>query len=627
VKLHWIFIVTISAGALAVLASEPQAGFERLAASQTGIVFTNLLADIRSITNRNFLSGSGVAAGDVDGDGRVDLYFCGLDNNNVLYRNLGNWKFEDITSAAGVACPNQDSTGAAFSDVDGDGDLDLLVTGLGAGLRIFQNDGRGKFTERTAEAGVQGKTGGTSMALADVDGDGDLDLYLVNYRPNTLKDIFDAKFRIEYAGNKPVITQLNGVPTTRPELTNRFILSPNGQVLELGEADRLYLNDGRGKFAHAPFTSGRFLDEDGHRFAEPPFDWGLAVIFYDFTGDLAPDIYVCNDFFSPDRIWVNDGHGNFRAINRTALRSTSVFSMGVDFADINHDGFPDFFVTDMLSREHKKRQLQVGEMSPFFSPVGLIDNRPQKSQNTLQLNRGDGTFAEIGWLAGVQASEWSWGPIFLDVDLDGWEDLIISNGNKYDLQNADIAEGIEQLKKLGKLTHAEVLRLLEQFARLESTKPIYRNRRDLTFEDMSEGWGLGGTEISHGMALADLDNDGDQDLVMNNLGVAAGIYQNRATAPRVAVRLKGIPPNTRGIGAKISLVGGPMPQTQEMISAGRYLSSDDPMRVFAAGTDLVNGRIEVTWRNGQRTIVRDVQPNHLYEADQQANSAKATRVF
>lgn len=582
----------------------------------TGILFTNQVADTRSITNRNLLSGSGVAAGDIDGDGLPDLYFCGLDNDNVLYRNLGNWKFQDITASAGVACPNTDATGAVFSDVDGDGDLDLLVNTLGQGTRLFLNDGKGHFTEATKEAGLASTHGSMSMALADVDGDGDLDLYVANFRPNSTKDIPNTQFRVQYIGGKPVITHVNGQPADTPDMTNRFVLGASGTVLELGEADVLYRNDGKGKFTPVSFTDGTFLDEDGQALKEPPFDWGLAVQFYDFNGDGAPDIYVCNDLFTPDRIWLNDGHGKFRAIPRLALRNTSTFSMGVDFADINHDGFVDFFVVDMLSRSHAKRQVQVGEMSPIFSPPGLIDNRPQIAQNTLQLNRGDGTFAEISRYAGVEASEWSWGPIFVDLDLDGWEDIIVSNGQLRDFQNADISAEVDRIKAAKKLSHTEILRLFTMFPGLQSHKVVFRNRHDLTFEEVGQQYGFTTAEISQGMALVDLDNDGDLDLVINNLKEGAGIYRNECSAPRVAVRLNGASPNTRGVGAKIKLIGGPVEQFQEMLSGGRYLSSDDPMRVFAAGTNSGAMRLEVTWRNGKISRIEGVHPNRVYEIDE-----------
>lgn len=585
-------------------------GFTRLQPSETGLAFTNQIADIRAITNRNLLSGSGVALGDVDGDGRCDIYFCGLDNDNRLFRNLGGWKFQDITTGAGVACPDQDSTGAILIDFDADRDLDLLVTGLGTGLRLFRNNGQGQFADHTAEVGLQSRSGSMSIAVADIEGDGDLDLYLVNYRPNTLKDIPNAKFQVEYVRGKPVITQLNGIPTTRPDLTNRFVLTQGGEVLELAEADHLYINDGTGRFTLEPFTSGRFMDEDGKPLESPPLDWGLAATFYDFTGDGAPELYVCNDLFPPDRIWLNDGRGKFRAIPRTAIRSTSAFSMGVDFADIDRDGAADFFVTDMRSRSHLKQHVQVGEMNSMVTPPGLVDIRQQKGQNTLQHNRGDATFAEVSWYAGVESSDWSWGPIFMDVDLDGWEDLLISNGNQYDVQNADVAREIEGLKAANRLNHQELLGLLRKYPRLASQKVIFQNQRDLTFRDQSTAWGFSGEEISQGMALADLDNDGDQDVVINNLFTAAAVYRNDCPAPRVAIRLTGAGKNPAGIGAALNVVGRGVRQTQQMIGGGRYLSGDEALRVFAM--DESGGEIRVKWRNGKTTAIQDAKPNRLY---------------
>jgi enediyne biosynthesis protein E4 len=380
----------------------------------------------------------------------------------------------------------------------------------------------------------------------------------------------------------------------------------------MGEGDHFFINDGAGRFRLEPFTSGRFLDESGKRLESPPLDWGLAAIFYDFNADGAPDLYVCNDLFPPDRIWINDGKGTFRAIGRTAIRSTSTFSMGVDFADIDRDGWPDFFVTDMRSRSHIKQQVQVGEMSSLVTPPGMIEIRQQKGQNTLQRNRGDATFAEISWYAGVESSEWSWGPIFLDVDLDGWDDLLISNGNQYDVQNADVARDIEALKAANRLNHQELLGMLRKYPRLVSQKLVFRNEGNFTFTDRSREWGFTGEEISQGMALADLDNDGDQDVVVNNLFTAAAVYRNETTAPRVAVRLAGVSKNTYGIGAELTLIDGAFAQSQQILGGGRYLSGDDPMRVFAIHPGVQDAKIIVRWRSGLRTVVRDVQPNHIY---------------
>ena len=591
-------------------------GFVRLPASATGVSFTNRLSDERSLGNRNLLSGAGVAAGDMDGDGLCDVYFCGLDSSNVLYRNLGDWKFEDITGKAGVACAGQDSTGAAFADIDGDGDLELLVNSLGGGTRVFRNDGQGRFTEVTAQSGVRTNCGSMSLALADVDGDGDLDLFVANYRPTTIRDRASAKFKVQNINGQPVIVSVDGRPTTAPDLTNRFTLSPSGQIIEAGEVSSFYLNDGRGHFTLVPFTGGTFLDEDGKVLTQPPYDWGLSVRFCDFTGDGAPDIYLCNDLDPPDRIWVNDGQGKFRALPRLAVRHTSSFTMGIDFGDLNRDGHVDFVTVDMISREPRNRKLQIAGLSPIFWPVGAVDIRPQISQNTLHLNRGDGTFAEIAHFAGVEASEWSWHPVLLDVDLDGFEDILVPNGQLRDFQNADLGKIVESAVAAGNASTNQILMLFRRFAGLELPHLIFRNKGDLTFEEVAKAWGFDTIGISQGLALADLDNDGDLDLLVNNLNTAADLYRNDTAAPRVAVRLKGRAPNTRGIGGKIKVLGGPVLQSQEMAAGGRFLSSDDTMRVFAAGSATNRLTLEVTWRNGRRSVIADARPNHLYEIDE-----------
>lgn len=595
--------------------AEGKTGFTRLAGASTGILFTNAMADERGITNRNLLSGSGVALGDVDGDGRCDLYFCGLDRPNALYRNLGDWKFEDITQAAGVACAGQDSTGAVLADIDGDGDLDLLVHSLGNGVRVFQNDGHGRFTEITDQAGLRSKSGGMSLALADVDGDGDLDLYVVNYRATTLMDQPKTRFTINMVDGKPVVAMVDGVPATRPELTNRFVLTPGGSVLELGEADGLYLNDGQGHFQAVPWTGGGFLNEEGKPLTDAPRDWGLSVQFHDVNGDGAPDLYVCNDLFSPDRFWINDGHGRFRAIDRLALRNTSTFSMGIDFGDLNRDGHVDFMIVDMLATGHKDRQTQVSQERPAPTLIGRFDDRPQVWRNTLQINRGDTTFAEVGLAAGVEASNWSWMPLFLDVDLDGYEDILIPNGQMRDFQNVDWSNRIEAERAAKQLTPADIMRMVKMFPDFSTPSIAFRNRGDLTFEEVGARWGFADRGVSQGTAAADLDNDGDLDVVVNKLNEQTGVYRNNTPAPRLAVRLQGPPDNGQGIGARIVVRGGPVEQSQEVIAGGHYLSGSDPLRTFATGSADADLTIEVTWRDGRRSVVSGAKPNRLYEID------------
>ena len=414
--------------------SQGHAGFSLLPPELTGIEFTNVLSDKKAAENQIRLNGSGVALGDVDGDGWTDIYLCGLEADNALYRNLGGWRFTNVTAAAGVACSGQFSTGATFADVDGDGDLDLLVNGIGVGTRLFLNDGHGVFSEAT-HSGLSRRYGAMTSALADVDGDGHLDLYVANYRTTTIRS---TGFAVLNVGGRRMI---------RPEDRDRLEYTADGRVLEQGEPDFLYRSDGGVGFIAQSWTNGTFLDEDGKPLGQPPFDWGLSAMFRDLNGDRAPDLYVCDDFHSPDRVWLNDGQGRFRALPRLALRHTATFSMAVDFADVDRDGLDDIFVADMLSLQHSRRLMQTAGAAPYTWQIGRSDDRPQFDRNTLHLNRGDGTYAEVAWYAGLQASEWTWAALFLDVDLDGYEDLLCSTGNLFDMQDQDAEARIEFLRR------------------------------------------------------------------------------------------------------------------------------------------------------------------------------------
>lgn len=592
-------------------------GFERFSSASTGIHFTNKVDLERSVTNSLRLNGAGVSAGDVDGDGWCDFYFCSVDGGNQLFRNLGNWKFEDITGQAGVACAGQHSAGCLMADVDGDGDLDLLVSSYGKGVRLFLNDGKGRFRD-SEDSGLLRQFGSTSLAMADVDGNGTLDLYVANYATTTLADHPKTRFRIEVLGGKEAVTSVNGMPTTTPELEGRYWVDPASKTLrENGEADFLYLNSGEGKFQAVSWTNGLFRDENGQVLKEKAHDWGLSVMFRDLNGDRAPDFYVCNDFFSPDRIWINDGKGGFQAIKNTALRCTSMSTMGIDFADINRDGFDDFVAVDMLSPEHQRRMTQVVGPKPVASVVGSLNSRPQVKRNTLFLGRGDGDYAEAAQFYGVEASEWSWTPIFIDVDLDGYEDLLVTTGHARDSLNGDVDAEINRRKAGQNLTESQLRNLAKLYPLLKVSNKAYRNVRGERFEEVGREWGFAAVGISHGMCLADLDNDGDLDVVVNNQNEEAGLYRNESSAPRVSVRLKGLAPNTRGIGARIKLLGGAVPeQCQEMICGGRYLSGDDAMRVFAAGSLTNAMRLEVVWRSGKKSVVENVTANQVYELEE-----------
>jgi hypothetical protein len=605
-------------------------GFTLMSPAETGISFTNRVAEDRIVASQILPNGSGVAAGDVDGDGRCDLYFCGLKCGNRLYRNLGNWKFEDITERAGVGLTNLDATGAALVDIDGDGDLDLIVNSIADGTHIFLNDGKGHFTVMP-EVLNPGK-GGTSLALGDFDGDGFLDLYVANYRADSEADRADIKFNLRMVDGHVAVASINGRPLTDPEWTNRFRFQirddGKGTIKfaheELGEPDVLYHNLGGGRFEPVPWTGGAFLDEDGKPLQQAPPDWGLSVMFRDLNGDGKPDLYICNDFSTPDRIWINQGQGRFRALARLAMRQMPLSSMALDIADIDRDGFDDLFVGEMLSRDHHRRLVQRTNLRPEMLPLGVIDNRPQYSRNMVQLNRADGTYEEVAQYLGLEASEWSWTPIFLDVDLDGYEDLLIANGFPRDNMNLDALDATQRVSREQAPSESSRIQMRRMFPPLATANLAFRNLAGLKFVEVGHQWGFDTKAMSQGMCLADLDNDGDMDVVVNRLNGVAGIYRNETSKPRVAVMLKGRPPNTHGIGAKIRVFGGPVPmQSQEIISGGRYLSCDQAMRVFAAGS-LTNAlRIEVDWPSGRRSVVSDAAPNYLYEIDE--NSAQPIR--
>lgn len=558
--------------------------------------------------NANLLNGSGVALGDYDGDGLCDVYFCNLDGVNALFRNLGNWQFTNVTAAAGVACEGQSSTGAVFADVNGDGRLDLLVTSMGGPNACFLNDGQGHFTDVTASAGLTSRLGSTSMALADIDGNGTIDLYVANYGVNSiLRSGGAVSYRM--VNGKPVVTGRNA----------KRIKIIDGMIFELGEPDVLYLNNGQGQFHAVSWTDGTFLEE-GKPLAEAPWDQGLTAIFRDFNGDGSPDLYVCNDASTPDHFWINDGHGRFHALNSLAQRQTSYFSMSADSADFDRDGATDLFVLDMLSRDHRLRMRQMSQMHAQPRRIGEIPDQPQFRRNTLFHARGDGTFAEIAQFSGVDASEWSWSIVFLDVDLDGWEDALIGNGFAYDMDDLDTRD---RVRSLGRVSVAESRRNVLLYPRLETPSVAFRNQHDLTFREVGREWGWDSKQVCNGIALADLDNDGDLDVVVNCLNQPALAFRNNSSAPRLGVRLKGNSPNTQGIGARIKVTGGPVPQTQEVICGGRYVSGDDPMRVFAAGFS-TNLLIEVTWRSGRTSIVPHARPNCIYEIDEAfAQTARA----
>ena len=598
-------------------------GFKRLDPSRTGVRFSNQLDIEKSLLNQVYLSGSGVALADVNGDGRCDIYLCGLDNPNHLYLNQGNWKFEEAAVAYGVDCAGNDSTGAMFADLDGDGDPDLVVNTVHSGTLIFRNDGNAFTPAHDPGSGLASGRGGMSLAVADVDADGRMDLYVTHYRDTTLMDMPNTHFNFRTAGGRRMISSVDGVPVEGSRFENRFRLNERGGIEENGLPDVLYRNLGQFRFEPNIVGGGQFMTAKGTPMPGALLEWGLSVMFRDINRDGKPDIYVCNDFDGFDRLWLNTGRGRFREAPSLALRKTSMFSMGVDFADIDRDGLDDFLVVDMLNTRHRTRKNQMIPRVQYRPVPGRYNDRPQRMRNTLFLNRGFGLFSEIAHYAGITASDWSWCSVFIDVDLDGLEDVLVTNGVERNARHLDTIIRLRKQREGREMTKREILLARRVFPAQATANAAFRNRGGLRFAESAAEWGFNDNDISHGMACGDLDGDGDLDLVVSNLRAPVGVYRNNTAKPRIAVRLAGPPGNTAGIGARIEVEHAEQTQGQEMIGGGRYLSSDDPMRVFAMSRG--TARLKVTWPDLTETVVGQAEPNRLYQVRYQAAPAKPPR--
>ncbi len=584
-----------------------------LTSSSTGLTHRNDIDVEHGLANRGLLDGAGVALGDVDGDGLPDIVLASEEKPAALYHNDGDFRFSDVTTASGLDFTGLATTSVVLADVDGDRDLDLIVGTFGGPVKLYLNDGKGHFSDATTASGLTGGYNATTMTLADVDGNGTLDLYVATYKTKNALDAYTPQQRafdqvLKKVGDSVIVadewTKEYRVEA-RPDLGG-FVRS------QRAEPDLFFLNDGKGHFTRTPVLGPRFRDEHGKPLLVDPDYFSLDARFYDVNGDGAPDLYVCNDLEDPDLFWLNDGKGNFQLAPQTALRVTSNTCMSVDFADINRDGHVDIFTTDMLAPSLAARQRDIPTHTPLQKPVGLSPERTQWMRNMLQLSRGDGTWAQIGDFAGVTATDWTWGSAFLDVDLDGYEDLLAVNGHRYDVREADPYERIRN-----SFPRVPWNRESAEFPSLRTASVAMRNGHDLAFQDVSRAWGFGvDSAISQGMALADLDGDGALDVVVTRLDAPSVVYRNTSSAPRVSVRLRGAGANTQGIGALVTVRAPGLPmQSREMTSGGYYLSGSDAQLTFAAGADSAVV-IDVRWRTGSHSIIRDARANRLYDIDE-----------
>ncbi len=601
-----------------------ESGFERLPADETGISFLNHLAEESFLENEVLLNGSGVAAGDVNGDSLPDLYFTQIDGPNKLYLNKGGFHFIDITDSAGVGMEDYKSGGTVIADVNGDRKLDLLVTTYHRGTVLFRNNGDGHFIKDRRSGLDSTAVGGTTMSLADIEGDGDLDLYIAHYHNKRVRDLYAPA---ERAGDNVAVRE--GDRYNINEEFQKFytnIMSVGGPTLrEIGKKDELYLNKGGvgsewEGFEKIENLEDRFLDEHGDPAGVERY-WGLTARFEDINGDGHPDLYVCNDFWPPDQFWINQGDGVFKKIDPLKFRHTSLSSMGLAIGDVNNDGHSDLFVLDMLSPDHTNRLRQMTSLDPFPVEVGEIRNQPQYSQNTLHLNRGDNTFTEIANYSGVEASDWSWAASFMDVDLDGRQDLIITTGYMYDAQDLDTMAKIsrrnnEQPYNLERYQEGRLL-----YPPLNLRNRAFKNEGNFRFADVSNSWGFTEKDISQGMALADLNGDGALDMITNRMNDEAGIYENRSGAPRIAVRLVGSAPNTQAVGASVTLKEDTLIQERKIVSGGNYMSGSAPQLMFAASDNNWERQLTITWPDGTISTIDSIRTNQVYEIYQDSLAA------
>ncbi len=573
------------------MGSNPE-GFSRLDPSETGIAFRNDLVHSREFniyTYRNFYNGGGVAIGDINGDTLPDLYFTSNSGENELYLNLGGLRFENVTAGAGVAGTRGWSTGVSMADVNADGYLDIYVSNSGLAGRddraneLFINDGSGHFREAAAEYGLADRGYGTHAAFFDYDRDGDLDCYVLNnsFRP---------------------ITSFDLEASLRPERD-----SVGG--------DKLYRNEfaqtGRTFFTDVSEESGIYGSVIG---------FGLGVTVGDVDLDGWPDIYISNDFFERDYLYMNK-EGRFEEVLTDRIRSTSAASMGADMADLNGDGYPEIFVTDMLPATDRRLKLNT-TFESYNRYLNKVSNgyHRQVNRNTLQVNRGNGKFSEEGRLFGVEASDWSWGALMLDLDTDGDRDLFIANGIFQDLTNQDYIMFLasEETKKRVTATGKVDFQTLVELIPSEPVPNVaYLNPGPGggPFVDAGAQLGLNDLGFSNGAAYGDLDLDGDLDLVVNNVNDVAWLYENQQ--PRDSLRhslsvgLSAGAGNRFGTGARLTAYSGDRQFSGEQIPSRGFQSSVEPRVFLGLGTCGVVDSLKIQWPDGASEVRYRVSAGRL----------------
>ncbi|HEV7347826.1 VCBS repeat-containing protein [Telluribacter sp.] len=567
--------------------------FVLLPPEKTKVDFSNSLTEglnTNVLMYEYFYNGGGVAVGDLNGDGLDDLYFTGNMVPNKLYLNKGSMQFEDITAQAGVAGRAEGwKTGVTMADVNGDGQLDMYVCYSGNYApekrrnQLFINQGANaqgipQFTDQAEQYGLASEGTSTQATFFDYDKDGDLDMFLLNHNPKSL----------------PVLNEMGTAEMLRQD-------DPNYGV-------RLFRND-KGTFKDVTRAAG---------IQGSALSYGLGAGVADVNNDGWPDLYVSNDYTIPDYLYVNNRNGTFTDQVKTSMGHTSHFSMGSDVADINNDARPDILTLDMLPEDNRRQKLLMApdNYEKFDLNLRLGFNH-QYMRNMLHVNDGNGSFREVGQLAGVSNTDWSWSALFADFDNNGWKDLYITNGYLRDYTNMDFLKYMSdfiQNKQQG-IQRRDVLELVYQIPSSNLTNYAFRNGQDLTFQNVTQQWGLNKASHSNGAAYTDLDGDGDLDLVVNNVNEAAFIYENQANKLHkhhyLKVKTEGTSPNTLGIGAQVTLYSGGKQQYLEQMPTRGYQSNVSPVLHFGLGEAATIDSLRIVWPSGKQQLLPHVKADQL----------------
>jgi enediyne biosynthesis protein E4 len=536
--------------------------FTTLSAEELGLRIDNDFADPRmwGVRYREFslgAIGTGLTAGDFDGDGRVDLYVVSKTESSRLFRNLGNWQFEDVTETAGVSFPAGDWTqGATFVDVNNDGWLDLYVCRFNAPNLLFINQGDGTFREEAVARGLAVVDASSMAFFADYDRDGWLDVYL---QTNLL--------------------EVESAPT--------------------GQPDYLFRNRGDGTFENVTERAGISGPTQGH-----------SATWWDFDGDGWPDLYVANDFRDPDTLYRNNRDGTFTNVLSWVVPHTPHSSMGADLGDLNNDGHLDLLVADMATTTRKKDHRGMAKVRAGLpEPTPPNPNAaPQYMHNALFLGTGAGRVLEAAFLAGLEATDWTWAVLLEDLDNDGRLDVYITNGMVRELHGADIVG-----RMMTQESQRERIRIMRSTPRLDERNLAYRNEGDLRFTDVSEAWGLDHVGVSFGAVLADFDGDGDLDLVFSNYeGTITACRNDSTTGNRLLLDLRGTRSNRFGLGARVEMESASGRQVRELVLGRGYLSASEPVAHFGLGEDPAAERITIRWPSGHVQVVENLAAGHRY---------------